>query len=170
MIDYRRRMRVNLAIAATGLALFAVFPLFANSGLVFLAGLVAINIVFGLSWNLLFSGVGLLSFGHAMFFAGGAYAMAVLSLRVPELPFVMGLFLGALTGGLIALVFGFIALRRASLAGPAPRQLEPPDHARARRNLQDAADVLGWGRNTLTRKIKELQMDADGDDDADSDD
>ncbi|MEZ5806918.1 MAG: ATP-binding cassette domain-containing protein [Zhengella sp.] len=114
MIDYRRRMRVNLAIAATGLALFAVFPLFANSGLVFLAGLVAINIVFGLSWNLLFSGVGLLSFGHAMFFAGGAYAMAVLSLRVPELPFVLGLFLGALTGGLIALVFGFIALRRAS--------------------------------------------------------
>ena len=114
MIDYRRRMRLNLAVVATGLALFAVFPFFANSGLVFLAGLVAINIVFGLSWNLLFSGVGLLSFGHAMFFAGGAYAMAVLSLRVPELPFVVGLFLGALTGGTIALVFGYIALRRAS--------------------------------------------------------
>ena len=114
MIDYRRRLRLNLAVTGAGLVLFAVFPLFANSGLVFLAGLVAINIVFGLSWNLLFSGVGLLSFGHAMFFAGGAYAMAVLSLRVPELPFVMGLFLGALTGGLIALVFGFIALRRAS--------------------------------------------------------
>ena len=44
MIDYRRRMRLNLAVVATGLALFAVFPFFANSGLVFLAGLVAINI------------------------------------------------------------------------------------------------------------------------------
>jgi len=24
---------------------------------------------------------------------------------------------------------------------------------------QDAAKLLGWGRNTLTRKIKELKMD-----------
>ncbi|PHP65781.1 branched-chain amino acid ABC transporter permease [Zhengella mangrovi] len=114
MIDYRRRMRANLAIAVIGLVLFAVFPLVANSGLVFLAGLVAVNIVFGLSWNLLFSGVGLLSFGHAMFFAGGAYAMAVVSLRLPDLPFAGGLLLGAMTGGIIALVFGYIALRRAS--------------------------------------------------------
>jgi two-component system nitrogen regulation response regulator GlnG len=26
---------------------------------------------------------------------------------------------------------------------------------------QDAARLLGWGRNTLTRKIKELGMEAD---------
>jgi two-component system nitrogen regulation response regulator GlnG len=32
-------------------------------------------------------------------------------------------------------------------------------HTAGRR--RDAAVLLGWGRNTLTRKIKELNMDAD---------
>lgn len=114
MIDYRARFRTTVLIAACGLAAFAVVPHIANSGLMFLAGLVAINIVFGLSWNLLFSGAGLLSFGHAMFFAGGAYTMALVSRHLPEMPFLLGLMLGAACGGMIALVFGFIALRRAS--------------------------------------------------------
>src|SRR5690606_20104707 len=36
---------------------------------------------------------------------------------------------------------------------------------------RDAAILLGWGRNTLTRKIKELGMgEDDGDSDNDSDD
>jgi branched-chain amino acid transport system permease protein len=114
MIDYRARFRTTLAIAACGLAAFAVVPHVANSGLMFLAGLVAINIVFGLSWNFLFSGAGLLSFGHAMFFAGGAYSMALITRHIPEMPFLLGLALGAACGGLIALIFGVVALRRAS--------------------------------------------------------
>ncbi|WP_299565431.1 branched-chain amino acid ABC transporter permease [uncultured Sulfitobacter sp.] len=114
MIDYRARFRINLAIALCGLAVFAIVPFVANSGLVFLAGLVAINIVFGLCWNFLFSGAGLLSFGHAMFFAAGAYGMAVVSLRMPELPFFLGLAFGSACGALIAMIFGYIALRRAS--------------------------------------------------------
>lgn len=32
---------------------------------------------------------------------------------------------------------------------------------------RDAAEVLGWGRNTLTRKIKELKMEVGGEDDED---
>jgi two-component system, NtrC family, nitrogen regulation response regulator GlnG len=36
-------------------------------------------------------------------------------------------------------------------------------HTAGRR--RDAAVLLGWGRNTLTRKIKELGMKIDGDDD-----
>ena len=35
-------------------------------------------------------------------------------------------------------------------------------HTAGRR--RDAALLLGWGRNTLTRKIKELDMTIDGDD------
>lgn len=35
-------------------------------------------------------------------------------------------------------------------------------HTRGRR--RDAANLLGWGRNTLTRKIKELDLDAEHDD------
>lgn len=41
-------------------------------------------------------------------------------------------------------------------------------HTAGRR--RDAAVLLGWGRNTLTRKIKELGMKIDGGDDDDSDD
>ncbi|HEX5361066.1 MAG TPA: nitrogen regulation protein NR(I) [Fluviicoccus sp.] len=37
------------------------------------------------------------------------------------------------------------------------------NHTGGRR--RDAADVLGWGRNTLTRKIKELRMEVEGEDD-----
>ena len=33
---------------------------------------------------------------------------------------------------------------------------------------RDAAQLLGWGRNTLTRKIKELGMNIDGADEDDS--
>ena len=40
-------------------------------------------------------------------------------------------------------------------------------HTAGRR--RDAALLLGWGRNTLTRKIKELGMNIDGNDDDDSD-
>ncbi len=39
-------------------------------------------------------------------------------------------------------------------------------HTAGRR--RDAAQLLGWGRNTLTRKIKELGMNVDGSDDEDS--
>ncbi|PZW67251.1 Fis family nitrogen metabolism transcriptional regulator NtrC [Pseudomonas sp. URMO17WK12:I1] len=41
-------------------------------------------------------------------------------------------------------------------------------HTAGRR--RDAALLLGWGRNTLTRKIKELGMNVDGSEDDDSDD
>ncbi|MGX5221156.1 nitrogen regulation protein NR(I) [Pseudomonas segetis] len=41
-------------------------------------------------------------------------------------------------------------------------------HTAGRR--RDASILLGWGRNTLTRKIKELGMNIDGGDDDDSDD
>ncbi len=39
------------------------------------------------------------------------------------------------------------------------------NHTGGRR--RDAAELLGWGRNTLTRKIKELKMEVAGDDDED---
>ncbi|MCZ0736189.1 branched-chain amino acid ABC transporter permease [Phreatobacter sp. AB_2022a] len=87
-------------------------PLVANRGLVFLAGVVAINVVLGLSFNLLFSTAGLLSFGQATFSAAGAYAVALLLLRVPELPFVVALAVAAAVGATIATLIGLVALRR----------------------------------------------------------
>ncbi len=39
-------------------------------------------------------------------------------------------------------------------------------HTAGRR--RDAAQLLGWGRNTLTRKIKELNMAVEGSDEDES--
>jgi branched-chain amino acid transport system permease protein len=89
-----------------------ILPFFVNRGIVFLAGLVAINVVLGLAFNLLFSTAGLLSFGQATFSASGAYAVALLLLRVPDVPFLLTLVIAAAVGALIALAIGIVALRR----------------------------------------------------------
>ncbi|GJD52213.1 hypothetical protein OPKNFCMD_4975 [Methylobacterium crusticola] len=96
------------ALVALALAL----PFLVNRGLVFLAGLVAINAVLGLSFNLLFSTAGLLSFGQAAFSAAGAYAAALLLLRLPEVPFLAALAASALAGAGLAVAIGLVALRR----------------------------------------------------------
>jgi len=90
----------------------AIFPSVANRGLVFIAGLLWINVVFGLAFNLLFATGGILSFGQAMFYAVGAYAASVLSLRLPELPFLWALLVSGLAGAGLAVVAGTVALRR----------------------------------------------------------
>jgi branched-chain amino acid transport system permease protein len=89
-----------------------VLPSFVNAGLVFLAGVIAINIVLGMSFNLLFSSAGLLSFGQSAFSAAGAYATAVLLLHTPGVPFFVTLAISALVGALIAFLVGLVALQR----------------------------------------------------------
>lgn len=101
-----------LLILAALVAAALLLPFVANRGLVFLTGVVAINVTLGLAFNLLFSTAGLLSFGQATFSAAGAYAVALLLLRAPEVPFLLTLALAALAGAVIALVIGFVALRR----------------------------------------------------------
>lgn len=95
-----------------GVAVAFALPFVANKGIVFLAGLVAVNIVFALCFNLLFSTSGLLSFGQATFFAVGAYALGILTMRLPGMPFLLALAAAGLAGALVAVVIGFLALRR----------------------------------------------------------
>jgi branched-chain amino acid transport system permease protein len=99
-------------VLAVVVAMALAFPAVANPGLVFLAGVVAINVVLGLSFNLLFSTAGLLSFGQSAFSAAGAYTTAVLLLKVPGLPFLLVLAASALVGAALALALGIIALKR----------------------------------------------------------
>lgn len=101
-----------LATLGLVVALALALPEVANRGLVFLAGVVAINAVYGMAFNLLFSTVGVLSFGQAGFFAAGAYTVAALTLRVPDLPFGAALLAAGVAGALFALLIGFLALRR----------------------------------------------------------
>lgn len=93
------------------MALALCVPSLLNRGLVFIAGMIWINAVFGLSFNLLFGLSGVLSFGQAMFFAAGAYATAVLTQQL-ALPFLVALPLSALIGAALAALVGVVALRR----------------------------------------------------------
>ncbi|GGB44465.1 branched-chain amino acid ABC transporter permease [Tistrella bauzanensis] len=97
---------------ALGMVLFALAPAVLNQGLVFLAGLVLVNIVFAQAWNLLFAYAGLLSFGQAMFFAVGAYTMAAGPQQLGGGPFLGWLLIATLLGALAAIIFGLVALRR----------------------------------------------------------
>jgi branched-chain amino acid transport system permease protein len=102
-------------IGVVALALLATLPLWAGQGLLFAVGLTLIQGVFALSWNLLFGYAGLASFGHAGFFAIGAYAAGYLLRDVPSLPFVVVLLGAGLLGAAAAWAIGLLALRR--LAG-----------------------------------------------------
>ena len=71
--------------------------------------------VFAIGYNLLFGYTGLLSLGHAMFFAAGLYgtglAMQHLGWSAP-----FALFAGIAAGALLALVIGLLALRTTGVA------------------------------------------------------
>ena len=66
--------------------------------------LFAIFALYAVSYNLLLGYAGLLSFGHAMFFGGGAYATALALTHIPDFPLLLAL----LTGGLAAVVLALI--------------------------------------------------------------
>ncbi|MFD6098446.1 branched-chain amino acid ABC transporter permease [Nocardiopsis flavescens] len=75
--------------------------------------LIAFCLVFGglaTSYDLLYGRVGLLSFGHALYFACGAYTAALL-MRVLELPLPAAALLSVLAGTLLSLLLGAVALR-----------------------------------------------------------
>lgn len=76
--------------------------------------------IFAVSLGFLWGHAGVLSFGHAIFFGIGAYAMALVSLdMLPVLgsSAAMGLLLAVVTSGVIAAVFGAILFYGKGLAG-----------------------------------------------------
>ncbi|WP_210483717.1 branched-chain amino acid ABC transporter permease [Microvirga antarctica] len=93
----------------------ALAPDLVNPGLLFLIGLTLIQAVFALSWNLLFGYTGLASFGHAGFFAIGAYFTGAMLRYTVPIPFLGMLVIAAGLGALVACLIGLVALRR--LAG-----------------------------------------------------
>jgi branched-chain amino acid transport system permease protein len=99
------------------LALFLTFllaPFLVNPGLVFIAGFAMIEITFALSWNLLFSYAGLVSFGHAAFFGVGAYVAAAALRYGYNVHFLLVLLACAALGALAAFLVAIVVLRRAS--------------------------------------------------------
>lgn len=71
--------------------------------------------VYAIGYNILFGYVGLLSLGHALFFAAGMYGFA-LAVQFGGVPTGFALILGALCAFLTSLIIGFLALRTKGVA------------------------------------------------------
>ncbi|MDR3065907.1 MULTISPECIES: branched-chain amino acid ABC transporter permease [Comamonas] len=67
--------------------------------------------LFASAFNLLLGYTGLLSFGHAAFLGGAAY-VAGYSIKAWGFTPEIGMLLGTLVGGLLGLIFGWLAIRR----------------------------------------------------------
>ncbi len=70
---------------------------------------------FAIGYNVLFGYTGLMSLGHAMFFAAGMYATG-LSVYYFEVTAVPALALGVLAGAVVAALFGLVALRTSGVS------------------------------------------------------
>ncbi|MBP2316606.1 branched-chain amino acid ABC transporter permease [Azospirillum soli] len=102
----------RLAVPTAAVLLLVSLPLWANSGVVFLAGVTMTSAVFALSWNLLFGYTGLASFGSAGFFSIGAYVSAVLLREGYGSLFLLVVVLAGLVGAAVSWLVGCVALRR----------------------------------------------------------
>ena len=100
------------AVGAVLVVLLFFAPEMINPGLLFILGMTLIQSVFALSWNLLFGYTGLASFGHAGFYAIGAYFTGAALRYGFQLPFVVTLLIGGALGALVAYIIGVVALKR----------------------------------------------------------
>lgn len=99
------RIALQLAAIAVLVALpFAGLPTF----IVQVASSAGIAVIFALGLNLLFGYCGQISFGHAGFYAVGAYAVAM---AAPALGYVPSLFFALVVGMVVAMLIGFPLLR-----------------------------------------------------------
>src|ERR1700691_2121718 len=109
----------GFSVANAGL--LVVLPyIFRSGGALTAFSLVAISIIFSLSYNILLGQTGMLSFGHAVYYGLGGFLaihgmnlIAGLKLPVP-LPLVP--LIGALAGLLFAAILGWVSTRRSGTA------------------------------------------------------
>ena len=94
---------IVIALAGLLIAPFAVYPVFLMKVLCFA--------LFACAFNLMLGYVGLLSFGHAMFFGGAAYICAH-TVKVLGFTPELGILAGTAFAALLGLVVGLLAIRR----------------------------------------------------------
>jgi branched-chain amino acid transport system permease protein len=91
-------------------AIVAAFPAFANGYLVFMATLVAINVIATTGLNITVGYAGLLSIGHSAFIGVGAYTGALMAIKLGT-PLLVNVIAGGAMAFLVGLVFGAPSLR-----------------------------------------------------------
>lgn len=106
-----RALVLHLAVLAGLLALHFVLPAYHHTNL----ARIMVMAVFAMGYNIAFGYTGLLSLGHALFFAAGMYG-AGLAAQLAGWPALPALILGLLAGGVMAAAVGLLALRTAGVS------------------------------------------------------
>ena len=105
--------RHHLLLAAAVVALLALLPLSGSTYLLYLFTQVLIFVLFATSLNLLIGYAGLVSFGHAAFFAIGGYGCAIL-LRSYGVPLLLALPAALVVTAALSTVIGALCVRLTS--------------------------------------------------------
>ncbi len=101
---------IRVKMVALLVFLFLVFPLGSNLYLVSVANVIGYTILSAMGVQLLIGFCGQITLGHAAFIAVGAYVTAIAMLQY-QLPYPVGVVLGAVVAGLVSVVFGLPSAR-----------------------------------------------------------
>jgi branched-chain amino acid transport system permease protein len=101
-------------LSAAGLIALMAIGLFSGPFILYLSMRVMILAIFALGYNLLLGRTGLLSFGHAAFYATGAYGLALTSIHLTPHP-LLGIFIGVVAASVMALIIGFFCVRHTEI-------------------------------------------------------
>ncbi len=101
---------LGVALTALLLALLAALPAFADTFLMVLVIDIVVFALFAASLHFILGTGGLVSFGHAAFFGGGAYAAALLVFHT-QTPMELAFLFAPLAAGLLALGIGWFCIR-----------------------------------------------------------
>jgi branched-chain amino acid transport system permease protein len=99
-----------IAIAGAVVLLLLILPAFLGRYNVYLLTKIIILSLYAVAFNILLGSAGLLSFGHALFFSGSAYTVAVCLVKL-TMPLWAALVLAILMVIILSLATGFLSLR-----------------------------------------------------------
>ena len=111
MTDTRRIIGLHIAVLALLFALQFVLPAYHHGNL----ARVMVLASYAIGFNVLFGYTGLLSLGHALFFASGMYGMG-LAIRLFQAPPEIALLAGLGAGLVVSVLIGALALRAVGIA------------------------------------------------------
>ncbi len=106
----KRKNMIKLLISVIVMGLIFAIPLLRKNYTNYIIIKIAILSLYAVAFNVMFGYCGFLSFGHAIFFSGSAYALGV-ALTKMELPLSIAFLLGVLVALLFSTVVGFLSLR-----------------------------------------------------------
>jgi branched-chain amino acid transport system permease protein len=111
MTDSSKSNLMHIGVLVVLFALFFILPVYHAGNM----SRIMVLAVYAMGFNLLFGYTGLLSLGHAMFFAAGMYGFG-LTTNLGGLPVPLAFGFGVICAGVLALVVGFLALRTIGVA------------------------------------------------------